>query len=196
MAKIPSVKWRKALMGKEKGGLGIGSLEDMNKALLAKWCWRYKTEQGALWIQIIDIIHGKYTCMEESRTVKSSFTWRQIVKQWNLLQSWELDPKTLIKKQIGNERSTFFWYDWWIGERPLKEEFQKLFHIDNNQRATVEDRIGINGGSWNWQGIIRDGRSKKELDKLMEKLSFVTLSETYDCCRCHGGPKGQFTVLG
>lgn len=80
-------------MGKEKGGLSISSLEDINKALLAKWCQRYKTEQGALQIQIIDSIHDKYNCMEESGTVKSSFTWKQIVKQWNLLQSWELDPR-------------------------------------------------------------------------------------------------------
>lgn len=77
-----------------------------------------------------------------------------------------------------------------MGEKPLKEEFQKLFHIDNNQREIVEDRMRINGGSWNWKGITRDGRSKEELDKLMEKLSFVTLSDTYDCFRCPGGPKG------
>lgn len=40
--RIPWVKWEKVLIDKDKGGLGIRSLETLNKVLLAKWCWRYK----------------------------------------------------------------------------------------------------------------------------------------------------------
>ncbi|KAJ9562069.1 hypothetical protein OSB04_007229 [Centaurea solstitialis] len=33
----------------EFGGLGVGSLRSLNLALLAKWCWRLKTDRAALW---------------------------------------------------------------------------------------------------------------------------------------------------
>lgn len=56
--KIPWVAWHKLLNSKEKGGLGIGSLQALNQALLVKWWWRYKKDSGSLWKKVIDAIHG------------------------------------------------------------------------------------------------------------------------------------------
>lgn len=61
------VNWEKALAEKKNGGLGIGSMEDLNKALLAKWFWRYKTEEGSLWVKVIDSIHGKVNNIEKKK---------------------------------------------------------------------------------------------------------------------------------
>ncbi|KAL4590833.1 hypothetical protein LXL04_003776 [Taraxacum kok-saghyz] len=57
--RITWVKWDRVMTNVDQGGLGIGSLNDINKALLSKWYWRYRTEEGALWVQILNSIHGK-----------------------------------------------------------------------------------------------------------------------------------------
>lgn len=48
------------LADKLKGGLGIGSLEAFNFALFQKWRWRYVNENGALWVNVINEVHGIY----------------------------------------------------------------------------------------------------------------------------------------
>ena len=45
---------------KEAGGLDIGSIKALNLALLAKWWWRFKNEDGALWKKVITTIHRNY----------------------------------------------------------------------------------------------------------------------------------------
>ena len=44
-------------MLKEKGGLRVKCLSNLNKALLCKWNWRFANEREALWNQVI---RGKY----------------------------------------------------------------------------------------------------------------------------------------
>ncbi|GJT01178.1 RNA-directed DNA polymerase, eukaryota, reverse transcriptase zinc-binding domain protein [Tanacetum coccineum] len=53
------VKWNKVLSSKEKGGLGVSSFYALNRALLFKWVWRFRTQQLALWTKVIKWIHGE-----------------------------------------------------------------------------------------------------------------------------------------
>lgn len=57
--KIAWVAWDKVLGPFKSGGLGIGSLKASNKAMLAKWWWRFRVETDALWCKIVKSIHGK-----------------------------------------------------------------------------------------------------------------------------------------
>ncbi|GJZ31419.1 hypothetical protein Tco_0576466 [Tanacetum coccineum] len=43
------VKWSKVLASKEKGGLGVSSFYALNRALMFKWVWRFKTQKDLLW---------------------------------------------------------------------------------------------------------------------------------------------------
>ena len=56
--KSASIAWDKVLNSKEKGGLGIGSLQAQNYSLLVKWWWRFKTEEYTLWRKAIVALHG------------------------------------------------------------------------------------------------------------------------------------------
>lgn len=47
------VNWKTYILPKELEGLGIFSMRDRNKALLAKFCWRISTECDALWSQML-----------------------------------------------------------------------------------------------------------------------------------------------
>ncbi|KAJ0511446.1 putative RNA-directed DNA polymerase [Helianthus annuus] len=55
--KMHWVRWENVTKPIASGGLGLGSLKDMNSGLLAKWAWRYKTEAGRLWRKVISSIH-------------------------------------------------------------------------------------------------------------------------------------------
>ena len=39
-------------LSKEKGGVGVQCLSNLNKALLCKWNWRFANEREALWNQV------------------------------------------------------------------------------------------------------------------------------------------------
>lgn len=47
------VKWTTLNKRRKFRGLGIKSLQKMNKALLIKWHWRFATEKKVLWRDIV-----------------------------------------------------------------------------------------------------------------------------------------------
>nr|GEW98408.1 RNA-directed DNA polymerase, eukaryota, reverse transcriptase zinc-binding domain protein [Tanacetum cinerariifolium] len=56
--KITWVAWDKALASKKHGGLGVSSYFALNRALLLKWVWRFLSQDGSLWCQIIRTLYG------------------------------------------------------------------------------------------------------------------------------------------
>ena len=46
------------LNSKQKGKLGIGSIQSFNMNLLLKWRWRFYNENQALCVKVIHNIHG------------------------------------------------------------------------------------------------------------------------------------------
>ncbi|GKC35307.1 hypothetical protein Tco_1047691 [Tanacetum coccineum] len=56
--KITWVKWHTVLAAKKFGGLGVSSFFALNRGLLAKWVWRFLSQDNSLWCQLIYAIHG------------------------------------------------------------------------------------------------------------------------------------------
>ncbi|CAK8534115.1 unnamed protein product [Lathyrus sativus] len=46
---IPWVSWNSVCKSKEDGGLGIKHVDRFNRALLAKWLWRFQTGGNEIW---------------------------------------------------------------------------------------------------------------------------------------------------
>ncbi|GJW89041.1 hypothetical protein Tco_0164381 [Tanacetum coccineum] len=57
--KISWIGWKKVLVAKKNGGLGVSSYFAFNRALLFKWIWRFKSNGSSLWARVIKAIHGK-----------------------------------------------------------------------------------------------------------------------------------------
>ncbi|KAJ0568257.1 hypothetical protein HanIR_Chr06g0294151 [Helianthus annuus] len=55
--KMNWVAWDWITWPKEKGGLGINRLKEVNEALLFKWGWRYKAESHSLCRKVVDACH-------------------------------------------------------------------------------------------------------------------------------------------
>lgn len=182
------------LADRKKGGLGIGSLADLNKALLAKWYWRYCKEKSALWRNIIDSIHGKNSWCENENNIKSGHSWKRIVKQWNQLKDIDLDPRKCIRRKVENGQNTKFWSDRWISEDILSVKFPRLYCMEINKNVTVAERLSGNGGFWEWRGTVRQGRTNEEFNHLKDLIQNVVITNKEDLWVCEGGPKNSFTV--
>ncbi len=51
------VRWKTVCRNRKEGGLGVKDLESMNLALLAKWWWRYLSNKGLFWVQLINSLY-------------------------------------------------------------------------------------------------------------------------------------------
>ena len=60
-------------LSKEKGGLGVKCLSNLNKALLCKWNWHFANERETLWNQVIRGKYGKKEGMELSGSEKGAW---------------------------------------------------------------------------------------------------------------------------
>nr|KAJ0222789.1 hypothetical protein LSAT_V11C200061880 [Lactuca sativa] len=45
------------IASKETGGLGVGSLNAFNTALIVKWWWRFRKDPGSIWAKAITSMH-------------------------------------------------------------------------------------------------------------------------------------------
>ena len=83
--KISLVKWAAVCTDKRKGGIGIKSFSNMNKALLNKWSWRFANDRKSLWRRVIHCKFGEssggwHTC--DLRGGYGTSLWKEIRKEW------------------------------------------------------------------------------------------------------------------
>jgi len=60
-----------------------------------------------------------------------------------------------VRRFVGDGCTTLFWFDNWVGERPLRLQFPRLFDLAIIKEYTVEkvERLGweVGGGGWEWR---------------------------------------------
>ncbi|GKE07560.1 RNA-directed DNA polymerase, eukaryota, reverse transcriptase zinc-binding domain protein [Tanacetum coccineum] len=138
---IAWVSWAKVIAPLNQGGLNIGSLSISNQGLLAKWWWRFATENTSLWCNIIRSIHGPQGGLHDAHSIRSkSGPWYQIAKLNVDLGVHGIDLHSLLKIKVGNGESTRFWIDKWVGNSPLCSSFPRLFRLDSNPLCRVCER--------------------------------------------------------
>jgi len=64
-----------------------------------------------------------------------------------------------VSKKVGDDYSTFFWYDRWIGDVPFCIRFRRLFNLVSNKLSTVADMVAlggeVDGEAWGWRRRLR-----------------------------------------
>ncbi|XP_071730227.1 uncharacterized protein [Rutidosis leptorrhynchoides] len=68
--KMSWIKWDSILSSLDKGGMGVGSLEAFNLALMFKWIWRFHTQSHHLWRKVIASIYGNIMVLKNGRGVR------------------------------------------------------------------------------------------------------------------------------
>ncbi|GKB52504.1 putative RNA-directed DNA polymerase, eukaryota, reverse transcriptase zinc-binding domain protein [Tanacetum coccineum] len=69
--KMAWTRWNTCMASKQKGGLGIGSINALNVGLLFKWLWRFLSQSSDLWISVIKEIHGFHGDIFDSSSYSS-----------------------------------------------------------------------------------------------------------------------------
>ncbi|GKC98170.1 hypothetical protein Tco_1168445, partial [Tanacetum coccineum] len=114
------LKWNKILVSKEKGGLGVSSFFSLNRALICKWVWRFRSQNSSLWAKVIKSIHGFDGKLDSTVTHQHSSIWIDIVREVHALRHLGIDLDEFMKRKLGDGNETLFWEDTWKGDKPLK----------------------------------------------------------------------------
>lgn len=86
MRKIHRVSWKTTCLPREKGGIGIKNIRNINLALLNKWRWRILQGFDCLWYDLLKARYGDISMkiFSEGSCGKvpssCSFWWKDILK--------------------------------------------------------------------------------------------------------------------
>ena len=129
--------WDKICQSKDKGGLGVIDIEKFNLALLGKWIWRLKSEEGSLWKDIIESKYGGWRGLRsQDQSCKESMWWRDLRKVW-YLEGWRNDFEDRGRWEVGDGKEIRLWEDKWLENIPLLHKFPRLFSISLDIGCTL-----------------------------------------------------------
>ena len=157
--KISWVAWCKVQNSKSKGGLGVGNILDKNRALIAKWIWRFGREQSQLLWK--DVLSNKYDINPESLIMKirNSRSLSPFAKSLqSLLLGTELHSTMTregFRMIIGNGSFIDFWEDPWVKDGSLKNLYPRIFALAQQKTGSINKFGEWIGGSWVWNILLR-----------------------------------------
>ncbi|KAJ9554814.1 hypothetical protein OSB04_009428 [Centaurea solstitialis] len=170
------VSWQKCLKPFHKGGINIGSLLDMNRALLAKWWWRFRVEGGSLWGSVIRNIYGSEGGLgvgESSFRGTWGSVWKNVVGVGKSLDESGLyrlasDPNASIFEQGEWVGERWVWHWSWLRElrgRTLGE------FVELQRRLVGWEPVKDKSDSWGWEFDLDKGFSVPRLRHILADVS-------------------------
>ncbi|GKB31479.1 RNA-directed DNA polymerase, eukaryota [Tanacetum coccineum] len=188
--KITWVAWNKVLASKKKGGLGVSSFYALNRALLLKWVWRFVSQDGSLWFQVIQAIYGS---MIDSHSVQMASNWCSILREMLLLKSKGFDFMSLCSKRVGNGNNTSFWLDIWKGDSTLRDDFPRMYALELDKHISVADKMAAQVDA-SFRRPVRGGIELNQFNDLVSFIDSVSLSSSHDRWVCNASGDGIFRV--
>ena len=135
-------------------------------ALLIKWWWRFLSNERALWVKVIQSIHG--TSGRDTTSILSSKkpgTWRNIVKTGGALIHFNLNMEDFFTRSDGRENNTRLQNDrrddMLDGHAERVTELQFLL-----QNMSFTDR----DGAWKWVGDVNGHFTVKSLRMIIDNI--------------------------
>jgi hypothetical protein len=135
--------WSNICQPKSAGGLGIRSLEFLNKALLARLGWKIVTNQPLLWVEALK---GKYlknghSFLDLPSNPSSSWLWKSILKNREVIEKGAC-------LTISNGVNIHVWSSPWIPALPGFKPSPNP-NLVGLPEFTVADLINPRDRSWN-----------------------------------------------
>jgi hypothetical protein len=125
------IKWTKICKSKKKGGLGIKDIRKMNVSLLVKWWWKLDNEEDVWQKNIKHKYLKSESILDVSHKQSDSAIWADLLKVKNIYLQGR-------KKLVRNGKTTFFWKDNWLYEKPLCIVYPVLFKFCQQQNILVD----------------------------------------------------------
>ena len=127
--KMTWVAWRKCLESKELGGLGVGSIFALSRALLFKRVWRFWNQPRDLWAQVVTSLYGVDGGIGRNMAGHDGSPWCAVLTAINHLRHRGIDLFGRCSRKLGDGTSTSFWGDVWCGDRNLKVDLVECMHL-------------------------------------------------------------------
>ncbi|KAE8657746.1 hypothetical protein F3Y22_tig00116983pilonHSYRG00087 [Hibiscus syriacus] len=83
-----------------------------------------------------------------------SWIWPDILSTYTET-SEEVSLKELFQIQVGDGSNINFWHDSWLGNRPLKVLFPRIFALAINKDGPIADFEVKNASGWDWKVVLR-----------------------------------------
>ncbi|XP_071728427.1 uncharacterized protein [Rutidosis leptorrhynchoides] len=186
------VSWNQVLASHDKGGLDVGSLHAFNHGLLFKWIWRFVSQPNAIWVSVIQVLHGARAGIDLS-PLQHKGVWFNIINTFCKAKDKGIIPNHILHFKVGDGRSIHFWLDNWRGVDALKNKYGRLFHLDTEANCLLADRCNDEGWKWSWNRDIR-ARNEALLNDLIGKLGNVVISHGTDSWHLCLDDDSDFTV--
>ncbi|CAA7028167.1 unnamed protein product [Microthlaspi erraticum] len=181
------VDWKRVCRPKCEGGLGIRQSSDTNKAMISKVGWRLLQDQTSLWARVLRSKYKVGSASDRSWTASKnhwSSTWKSIL----------VGMKEVILEShgwvVGDGRSTHFWTDRWLTEKPLLE--RTIASLPATQATPLVRDLWQNNGGWRWDQITPFVSEEVKLELCSVVVDTVTGAE--DRLAWWPSPNGEFTV--
>ncbi|GJZ58055.1 RNA-directed DNA polymerase, eukaryota, reverse transcriptase zinc-binding domain protein [Tanacetum coccineum] len=178
--KVPMKK--KVLASKDKGGLGVSSLYELNRALLFKWVWRFFTQSSSLWTRVIKAIHGNDGKIGKKTKSAHPSIWLDIVHEMDLLEKQGLASG--IKKKLGNGENTCFWEDVWCGDSAFNQMYPRIYALETCKHVNVASKLQQTSLDFSFCRGSRGGVEQEQFADLVAKvegISLVNMRDRLDC---------------
>ncbi|GJZ68261.1 RNA-directed DNA polymerase, eukaryota [Tanacetum coccineum] len=178
--KMNWVSWEKVLLAKERGGLGVSSLFAMNRGLLFKWIWKFRTQGNSLWARVIKAIHGVDGCLGVNSMERRPSCWMSIIKEMDVLKTKGIDLMNHMRIKVGKGESTSFWEDKWCDDGVLKDRYPRAFALENCKSIKVATKLSQPEFSHSFRRLPRGGCEQNQVNELEDLMRLVVLSPIED----------------
>ncbi|GJT47677.1 RNA-directed DNA polymerase, eukaryota [Tanacetum coccineum] len=186
--------WSKALASKKNGGLGVSSFFAYNRALLFKWVWRFFTDGSSLWSSFIKALFGNHGALGNSLQTHRRSTWIDIINAIKSLNDKGINLSYFIRKKIGNGENTSFWDDIWLGDIAFKDQFKRLYALEERKSISVAEKLGHTSICHSFRRPPRGGIEQESLNSLCMIVNAFVLPNMDDRWSWSLEGSGLFTV--
>jgi len=105
-----------------------------------------------------------------------------------------------VSRKVGHGLHTFFWYDRWVGNVPLRKRFPRLFDLSSNKLATVEEMFTLGwsdgGEAWKWKCRLWTWEEDMVVECRLLHDGFVLYSDISDRWQWDPDISKGYTVSG
>ncbi|GJS64815.1 RNA-directed DNA polymerase, eukaryota, reverse transcriptase zinc-binding domain protein [Tanacetum coccineum] len=166
---------------KQHGGLGVNSLYALNRVLIFKWFWRFKSAHSGLWWNVIKAIYGKEGSLDHFSSFHHGCSvWSGILKAVDKLKTKGVDLHNFCKLVVGNGNTIKFWHDKWYGDVCFKDKFHRCFNLELQKDISVALKLQSNDFAFSFRrrprSRIEESQFLKSDREVIDKHVLITSS--------------------
>ncbi|GKA64249.1 RNA-directed DNA polymerase, eukaryota, reverse transcriptase zinc-binding domain protein [Tanacetum coccineum] len=166
----------------------------LNRAIIFKWVWRFRTNPNSLWSRAIMAIHGQDGKLGNPNKYSFSSNWIDIIRAIHLLNNKGIDLHSFVIKKIGNGVHTHFWEETWKGDAAFKTLFPRIYALELFEDIYVAEKMAHPSISFSFRRDQRLGSELVQMASLQSHLEGIVLLNMLDRWIWSLSGDGEFSV--